>query len=180
MSTLAPALQAFFTDRLITQRDSSPHTIAAYRRDLGQFAEMAGTNWRDDSQPLLEFVRSLQRNGAKGSTQARKSAAVRSFYAFALREGLATRDIPALVDAPRPGTYLPAHREGRSVSSVMVPSGAISTSWRLPRSSWPASTRPASSMSNASQRRTSRRAFTVPEMDSARSPERSRWVTARR
>ena len=32
---------------------------------------------------------------------------MRSFYAFALREGLATRDIPALVDAPRPGTYLP-------------------------------------------------------------------------
>ena len=32
---------------------------------------------------------------------------MRSFYGFALREGLATRDIPALVDAPRPGTYLP-------------------------------------------------------------------------
>jgi len=31
MSALAPALQAFFTDRLITQRDSSPRTIAAYR-----------------------------------------------------------------------------------------------------------------------------------------------------
>ena len=31
MTALAPALQAFFTDRLITQRDSSPRTIAAYR-----------------------------------------------------------------------------------------------------------------------------------------------------
>ena len=31
MSPLAPALQAFFTDRLITQRNSSPQTIAAYR-----------------------------------------------------------------------------------------------------------------------------------------------------
>jgi len=31
MSALAPTLQAFFTDRLITQRDSSPRTIAAYR-----------------------------------------------------------------------------------------------------------------------------------------------------
>ena len=47
----------------------------------------------------------MRAHGAR--TQARKSAAVRSFYAFALREGLATRDIPALVDAPRPGTYLP-------------------------------------------------------------------------
>ena len=31
MSALAPALQAFFTDRLITQRNCSPQTIAAYR-----------------------------------------------------------------------------------------------------------------------------------------------------
>lgn len=31
MTSLAPLLQAFFTDRLITQRRASPHTIAAYR-----------------------------------------------------------------------------------------------------------------------------------------------------
>ena len=31
MSPLAPTLQAFFTDRLIRQRNASPHTIAAYR-----------------------------------------------------------------------------------------------------------------------------------------------------
>jgi hypothetical protein len=32
VSTLAPLLQAFFTDRLIGQRDASPHTIASYLR----------------------------------------------------------------------------------------------------------------------------------------------------
>jgi integrase/recombinase XerD len=31
MTPLAPPLQAWFTDRLITQRNSSPQTIAAYR-----------------------------------------------------------------------------------------------------------------------------------------------------
>jgi len=31
MTALAPSLQAYFTDRLITQRNSSPETIAAYR-----------------------------------------------------------------------------------------------------------------------------------------------------
>lgn len=31
MSTLAPVLQAFFTERLIGQRDASPHTVASYR-----------------------------------------------------------------------------------------------------------------------------------------------------
>jgi integrase/recombinase XerD len=33
-ATLAPTLQAFFTDRLIHQRGASPHTIAAYRDTL--------------------------------------------------------------------------------------------------------------------------------------------------
>jgi integrase/recombinase XerD len=31
VTLLAPSLQAWFTDRLITQRNSSPQTIAAYR-----------------------------------------------------------------------------------------------------------------------------------------------------
>ena len=31
MSALAPTLQAFFTDRLIRERNASPHTIASYR-----------------------------------------------------------------------------------------------------------------------------------------------------
>ena len=31
MNTLAPLLQAFFTERLIGQREASPHTIASYR-----------------------------------------------------------------------------------------------------------------------------------------------------
>ena len=34
MTALAPTLQAFFTDRLIRQRQASPHTIAAYRDTL--------------------------------------------------------------------------------------------------------------------------------------------------
>ena len=31
MSLLAPTLQAYFADRLITQKDASPRTVAAYR-----------------------------------------------------------------------------------------------------------------------------------------------------
>jgi len=104
--SLAEAIDSFLVE-LRVERGLSPLTIKAYRHDLAQFASVAGTRWRDDPQPLVDFVTGLQRTGAKGSTQARKSAAVRSFYGFALREGLATRDVPSLVDAPRPGSYLP-------------------------------------------------------------------------
>ena len=31
MSAIAPALQEYFTQRLIGQRQASPHTVAAYR-----------------------------------------------------------------------------------------------------------------------------------------------------
>src|SRR5947208_2514680 len=31
MTALAPLLEAFFTERLIGQRDASPHTVASYR-----------------------------------------------------------------------------------------------------------------------------------------------------
>ena len=103
---LEEAIDAFLIE-LRVERGLSPLTISAYRRDLAQFAEQADRTWREDPRSLLAYVTDLQRRGARGSTQARKSAAVRSFYGFALREGVATRDVPALVDAPRPGTYLP-------------------------------------------------------------------------
>jgi integrase/recombinase XerD len=43
MSALAPTLQAFFTERLVRQRQASPHTVAAYRDTLRLLVRFAAT-----------------------------------------------------------------------------------------------------------------------------------------
>ena len=117
-----PALEAAiraFLDELQVERGLSPLTVAAYRRDLAQFAAAAGTAWRHDPEPVRDFVNALRRDGRRPSTQARKVAAIRSFYGFALREELADRDVAALLDAPKAGTYLPDVLTAEAVASIL-------------------------------------------------------------
>jgi integrase/recombinase XerD len=94
MTALAPALQAFFVDRLITQRGSSPETIAAYRdafRLLLRFAqEQTGKqpfelDIDDLDAPLIgAFLNHLE--GDRGNSPRTRNArlgAIHSFYRFA-------------------------------------------------------------------------------------------------
>ena len=66
VSTLAPCLQAFFTERLITQRRASAHTIASYR---------------DTFRLLLGFAHGAHRQGAvpAGPGRSRRSSDRRLF-----------------------------------------------------------------------------------------------------
>ncbi|HEX6656029.1 MAG TPA: site-specific tyrosine recombinase [Candidatus Limnocylindria bacterium] len=116
---LLEAVEAFLLE-LRVERGLSPLTTSAYRRDLGQFAAAAGTAWRDDPQPAADFVNGLRRAGRRPSTQARKVAAIRSFYGFALREGIAQRDVAALLDSPRPGSYLPDVLDADDVARILA------------------------------------------------------------
>src|ERR1700674_3234163 len=117
-----PALQAAigaFLDELQVERGLSPLTVAAYRRELAQFAAGAGGSWRDDPEPVRDFVNALRRDGRRPSTQARKVAAIRSFYGCALREELADRDVAALLDAPKAGSYLPDVLSPEAVARIL-------------------------------------------------------------
>ena len=97
MTALAPALQAFFTERLITQRSSSPETIAAYRdafRLLVRFAHQQTGKQPfeleidDLDAPLIgAFLKHLERDrGNSPRTRNARLGAIHSFYRFAALE----------------------------------------------------------------------------------------------
>lgn len=94
MSALAPTLQAFFTDRLVSQRDASPNTISGYRdtfRLLLRFAQErthkapSELDMADLDAPLVAaFLEHLElaRHNSPRSRNVRL-AAVRSFFSYA-------------------------------------------------------------------------------------------------
>lgn len=93
-ATLAPTLQAFFTDRLVRQRGASPHTIAAYRdtmRLLLTFAHQrlakppSALDLADLDSPLIgAFLDHLQHErGNSVRTRNARLAAIHSLFKFA-------------------------------------------------------------------------------------------------
>jgi site-specific recombinase XerD len=94
MSALAPTLQAFFTDRLIRQRQASPHTIVAYRDTfrllLGYVADSRGKppatlDFDDlDAATIAGFLTHLEDDRRVGvATRNARLAAIHSLFAFA-------------------------------------------------------------------------------------------------
>jgi site-specific recombinase XerD len=94
MSLIAPTVEAFFTDRLITQKDASPRTIAAYRdtlRLLLRFASQqtgkqpARLEFSDVDAPLIgAFLYHLEHErGNTVKTRNARLAAIHSLYRYA-------------------------------------------------------------------------------------------------
>ena len=80
---------AEFLTHLEKERDQSPHTVKAYRRDLDAFTEFCdrhyGGRWKWESVDRLGmrgFLGELQRRGLSKRTAARSLSAVRSFYRY--------------------------------------------------------------------------------------------------
>lgn len=93
MSLLAPSLQAFFTDRLQTQRQASPNTIAAYRHTfqlLLRFAtDRTGTPPSElditqlDARLIASFLDHLEHDrGNTIQTRNNRLAAIHSLFAY--------------------------------------------------------------------------------------------------
>ncbi len=108
METLANEYLAY----LSVERGASHHTVAAYRRDLREYAaflEERGITSvehvrRDD---ITAFIGSLRARGLAPSTVQRKVAAVRGFHTFLVRDGITENHPTARVPLPRKSGLLP-------------------------------------------------------------------------
>lgn len=92
-ASLAPLLQAFFTDRLMRERDASPHTIASYRDSFRQLLHFAAQRLRkppsqlqldDLDAPFIgSFLHHLEAEcGNTARTRNQRLAAIRSFFRY--------------------------------------------------------------------------------------------------
>ena len=104
-------LEAFLRG-LEHERRLSPHTRDAYRRDLedaaGCFASAGRAGWTAlDAAEVQGFAASRHRSGLSGRSIQRRLSALRTFFDFLIREGLAERNPARSVRAPKVARRLP-------------------------------------------------------------------------
>src|SRR5260221_6739951 len=104
-----------YLEYLHSVRNSSPHTVLNYRRDLEQFvaylsppgARPPGLTGVTHSM-IREFVAHLHDHGLRKSSIARKLAALRSFFKYCVREGHLKENPARLVPTPKLPKRIPS------------------------------------------------------------------------
>lgn len=124
MSPLDQQIQQF-TEYLQTERDVSPHTLAAYRSDLAQMLAFAvrekgeAVSAQDIDHLLLRrYLAGLSKDNKKSSI-GRKLAAIRSFFRFLLRRGAIAGNPAELIATPKKEQRLPFHLDIDQATSLM-------------------------------------------------------------
>lgn len=115
-----------YLDYLAAERGLSPHSLAAYRRDLrlyGTYLELQGITDPATADPRtvtgfaawLRTQRTARGTAYAESTVARTLVAVRGLHTFLVREGLSADDHARDLPSPRPSRKLP-----RTLSQAQV------------------------------------------------------------
>src|ERR1700745_753286 len=95
--TLATLLQCFFTQRLMQQRQASPHTISSYRDSFRQFLKFVQRRWRKppsrltfeeiDAPLIVAFLDELEKHqGVSVRSRNLRLTAIHSFFRYAAYE----------------------------------------------------------------------------------------------
>ena len=122
MST--PQIEAFL-EMMAVERAASPHTLAAYSRDLADAETgISGGLMAAGDAAVEAWYADLGARGLSPATQARRRAAVRQFYRFALGEGWRADDPSRRLDAPKLGRSLPKSLSREEIERLLAAAAA--------------------------------------------------------
>lgn len=100
-----------FLETAEAERGAAANTLAAYRRDLADYAARLAARSRSvetaERADIEEALASLAREGMALSTRARRLSAIRGLHRFAVEEGFRADDPAAAVTGPRPVRHAP-------------------------------------------------------------------------
>ena len=122
-----------FLDHLAHERRYSPHTVAAYGRDLNQFTQfLLEHGGKDDlssaaSLEVRSWVMRLMQGGMSPRSVRRKLSSLRGYFRFAREAGIVDRDPTTEVDSPKvPGRlpeFVDEHRMKELFEDLEFPEG---------------------------------------------------------
>lgn len=121
-SALGPLLELWVT-HLDLERNLSEHTVRAYRSDVASLAsfldERGVRSWADVTlRHLRTWLADMHRGGARRSSLARRSTAVRTFFAFSHEAGHVPTDPAATLRSPRADRHLPPTLDHAAVDEL--------------------------------------------------------------
>ncbi|PYO78112.1 MAG: hypothetical protein DMD63_08800, partial [Gemmatimonadetes bacterium] len=113
----APSAVEDFLTHLAKERDVSPNTVIAYKRDLDEFVSFLGSyygarewTWQGiDRLAIRGFLAHLTRRKLNKKSIARSLSAVRSFYKYLHRNELVEANPARSVNTPKQEKYLPGY-----------------------------------------------------------------------
>jgi integrase/recombinase XerD len=104
------------------ERGASDNTLAAYRRDLvdfaGALARMGSEVRSVSAAEAKRYIASL--SSLARSTQARRLSTLRQFFSFLYSEGLRRDDPTSTIESPRPGRALPKVLSRKDIETLIA------------------------------------------------------------
>ena len=113
-----------FIAYLVAERNLTPNTTSAYRTDLNQFLEFMATRKvsdmsRAENADVLAFMLFLKEKQYSNATVARRTAAVKSFYAFLVSIRAVSIDPTTAVESPKVEREAPKSLTPNQVDELM-------------------------------------------------------------
>jgi integrase/recombinase XerC len=138
-----------YLEYLVSVKNSSPHTISNYGRDLRQFVDFLTPPGA--ALPALtaithgiirEFVAHLHDQGLEKSSIARKLAALRSFFKYCVREGMIKESPARLVPTPKLPKRIPSILSAEEMNAFLnhlaEMGGSLPGKKNAAKKNWPA------------------------------------------